>query len=102
MSKRPVVTKGELKTSLVSKFGFEEVPGKKHEAVALTVNNKRVTTTRFSRNLRSASLHPSLLRQIAGQLRLEPGELSTLYAMVGCTESREDYLKKLKERGYLE
>jgi hypothetical protein len=95
------ITKADLKNSLVNKFGFVPSEGGSHERVSLWVDGKKVATTYFSRNLRSTQLSPSLLRQIAGQLRLDPGSLPTLRGMVLCTVSRDDYLRELRDEGFL-
>lgn len=97
----PPISKGELKEALVRKFGFEPSEGGRHERVTLWVDDRKVATTYFSRNIRSSGLSPSLLRQIAGQLRLEPGSLPTLRGMVVCTVSREEYLQELRDGGFL-
>ena len=100
---RPI-PKGDLLGALLHKFEFEyrRRGSGKHEAVTLRVDGKKVATTRFSRGARTADIGPSILRQIATQLRLEPGSLPMLYGMVDCTVSRDDYLAELRDGGFLE
>ena len=95
------IPKSDLQKALVGKFAFEPVPGARHEAYTLKIGGRRIATTRFSRGLRSEDLGPTLLRQIAGQLRLAPGSLSFLRGMVICTKSWENYLQELRDGGFL-
>ena len=95
------ISKADLKRALKQKFGFEPVRGSKHEAFSLVVEGRKVAMTFFSRGARSEVLGPALLRQIGNQLRLEHSPTQVLRDMVGCSVSREQYLRELRERGYL-
>lgn len=96
------ITKEELQKALTSKFGFEPSEGGKHEKFTLSRQGKKVATTFFSRNLRSSVLAPTLLRSIASQIRLGHGSLPTLRGMVSCSVSQDDYLRLLKDAGFLD
>ena len=88
--------KRQLVRSLRRKFHFEDVPGTRHDALSLFVGGTKVATTRFSRSGRE--IGDGLLKQIAGQLRVD---LQTLKAMHDCSVSREDYLRLLGDEGFL-
>jgi hypothetical protein len=91
------ITKRELQKSLLQKFGFEETPGSRHEAMSLILNGKKVATVRFSRSHRDLSDRVLTLIAREGWVNL-----SYLKKMIGCTKSRADYLAHLEEKGYLD
>ena len=93
------INKRDLVSCLKGKFGFDEVEETRHDAVSLFVGNQKVATTRFSRSLRGQeNISPTLLSLIAKQLWVD---LATLKKMYGCTESREQYLQRLREQRIL-
>jgi|GEM_PF-3627734 len=54
------IEKRSLRQTLLTKFHFEEVPGSKHEAVALFIDDKKVATTRSNKS------NPSVLMNLNG------------------------------------
>ncbi len=90
------IAKNDFRKCLLKKFEFQEVSGRKHEALSFFVNGKKVATTRFSRSHKVIS--DSILRQIARQLWVQ---LSYLKQMYGCTKGADEYLVHLKKNGYL-
>jgi hypothetical protein len=91
------ITKRELQKSLSQKFGFQETPGSRHEALSLIIDGRKVATVRFSRSHRDLS--DRVLNLIARESWVN---LAYLKQMVGCTKSRAHYLTRLKEQGYLD
>jgi hypothetical protein len=87
--------KRDLRRCLIRKFGFSEVAGSKHEALALIVDERKVATTRFSRSWRE--IDDSMLRQIARELWVSSRELKQ---MCDCTIDRDGYLQKLRSEGH--
>jgi hypothetical protein len=90
------ILKRDLRRCLIQKFGFEEVPGSRHEAVSLIVEGRKVATTRFSRSGRD--IDDSLLTLMARQIRVN---LSTLKQMHSCTVGLDEYLAHLERGGHL-
>ena len=91
------IPKRDLRRCLTSKFHFQEVPGSKHEALALLVGDVKIATARFSRS--HAELSDSILTLIARELWVNLGYLKR---MVECTRSFQDYLDRLRETGHLQ
>jgi hypothetical protein len=91
------VKKRDLRQCLLQKFRFEEVPGSKHEAISLFVDNKKVATTRFSRCRKDIS--DPLLMLIAREIWVQLGYLKEMY---DCTKSRDDYLQYLQNSKHIE
>jgi hypothetical protein len=90
------IAKRDLRECLMQKFGFQEVQGARHEAVALFVSGKKVATARFSRS--HATIDDTILQMIAREIWVQTGYLKKMY---GCTKSRNDYLDLLGETGHL-
>ncbi|HNS45184.1 MAG TPA: hypothetical protein PKH37_08160 [Alphaproteobacteria bacterium] len=91
------IKKHDLRQCLLQKFRFEEVPGSKHEAVSLFVDDKKVATTRFSRAGKDIS--DQLLRLIAREIWVQLGYLKEMY---DCTKSRDDYLQHLQNSEHIQ
>jgi len=90
------IDKKDLRRCLVQKFGFQDVPGTKHDAVALFVKDRKVATTRFSRG--RDTINPAILSQIAKQIWVQ---LSYLQGMYDWHNSCEDYLELLRHNDRL-
>jgi len=88
------IEKKDLRRCLVQKFGFEQVPGTRHDAVALFVGGRKVATTRFSRG--HDDINPAILSQIAKQIWVQ---LAYLQGMYDCHNSRQDYIELLRQSG---
>lgn len=80
------IPKDRLRTCLIGKFRFEEVPGSKHEALSLFVDGRKVATTRFSRSY--SEINDTILKMIAREIWVQ---LKYLKQMYECTKSRDDY-----------
>jgi hypothetical protein len=92
-------SKREIRSTLISKFHFEEVDGSSHEAIAFFDNEKKVATTRFSRGRGGRDIGDALMFEIAKQIRVST--LNFFKRMIDCTRSHEDFIKRLKEGGYI-
>ena len=90
------IDKRKLKKCLTGKFGFVEVGGTNHEAVALIVGGRKVATTRFSRSW--DEVDNSMLTQIAHQIWVDSKALKQMYE---CTMERDAYIERLQQEGYL-
>ena len=92
------ISKKEIKKGLSGKFGFREVEGSRHEAIAFFYNEQKIATTRFSRG-GSDDIGDMLLKVMAREIRVQ--RLSFLKEMIGCTKNLNDYINLLREEGYL-
>lgn len=90
------IKKLDLQRSLRQKFGFEEVAGTKHEAVALFIDDRKVATTRFSRGYNEVG--DRVIGFIARDLGVNTGFLKGMHL---CTNSAADYVRRLREAGRL-
>lgn len=90
------ISKRDLRRSLIKKFYFQEVPGSRHEAVALFVGDEKVATARFLRS--HTEISDNILTLIAREIWVNLGYLKRMY---DCTRSRQDYLDRLRETGHL-
>lgn len=88
-----------IRNCLISKFGFEEVEGSRHEAVAFFYEGKKVATTRFSRKRKGNDIDNDLLGEMAKQIHVYT--LNFFKGMVDCTQSRDAFIKRLKEGGFI-
>ncbi len=88
----------DIRRLLLDKFQFEPVEESRHDAIAFFHMGKKIATTRFSRGSR-AEVDDSLLKMIARQTRVE--NLRFFKEMLDCTRSRDDYLSKLEEDGFI-
>ncbi|GEM_PF-3364209 len=91
-----LIQKEDLRRCLISKFGFEEVAGSKHEAVLIFVGGRKVATTRFSRSQRN--IDDTIMKLIARQIWVQLGYLKQMY---NCARFREDYLRHLVQNGHI-
>jgi hypothetical protein len=91
------IRKTELQKILTQKFGFTEVPGSRHEALALFVDGYKVATVRFSRSHKEIS--DPIFRLLARECWVQSGYLRE---MVQCSKSHSDYLDYLQKNGYLQ
>lgn len=90
------IPKGKLRRCLVQKFRFQEVPGSRHEAVALFADDKKIATARFSRS--RTEIDDNVLTLIARELWVNLGYLKRMY---DCTKGYQDYLDRLRKTGHL-
>jgi len=90
------IEKDALRSCLMRKFGFEEVEGSKHEAVALFIEGRKIATTRFSRSHRNIS--DKILGLIAREIWVQSGYFRQMYS---CTKDPDDYLRHLQETGHI-
>lgn len=91
--------KQKVKNTLLEKFEFQEVEGTKHERIAFFHNGKKVATTGFSRGT-GRDLGESLLKIIANEILVS--NLGFFKEMIICTKSRQEYLRKLNDGGFIE
>ena len=89
--------KRDFIATLERKFGFEQVDGSDHDAYAFFYDGRKIATTRFSRSHRD--IDDTLLTQIARQIRVHDRKF--LNEMVSCTRSREDFLQRLRDGGFM-
>ena len=89
----------DMKALLMTKFGFAEVPGSKHDAVAFFYEGTKVATTRFSRGS-GVEIDDNLLSVIA-KYEVRAGTLGFLKGMLQCSNGPEDYLAQLRLQGFL-
>ncbi len=85
----------DVKAALTRKFGFSlqsQGRSNRHEWFAKDVPGVPRVLTMFSHGM--VDLSDSLLGKIARQLRVRRSDLD---AMVGCTQSLEDYTRRLRE-----
>ncbi len=90
------IPKSKLRKCLIKKFGFEEVRGSKHEALALFIDGQKVATTRFSRSHKEIS--DTILKMMAREIWVQ---LKYLKEMYSCTKNPDDYLTFLRETDHL-
>ena len=91
------IKKRDLYQCLLTKFGFEEVSGSRHEAVAIVVEGRKIATTRFSRA--GHEICNQILTMMARQLWVQLGFLKKMY---GCSKDRDDYLDHLRRTNRFE
>jgi len=92
------ISKARVRRQLLQKFGFEEVRGSRHEAIAFFYDGQKVATTRFSRGSRR-EIDDDLLKVMAREVRVS--NLSFFKGMIDCPKSLDDYIEKLKQGGYI-
>jgi hypothetical protein len=100
LGETPSEALSELASMLVSlrnKFGFQAVPGTKHEALSLIVDGRKVASTRFSRG--HAEISDDILTLIARQIGVNLGQLKKMY---GCSISKDVYLQLLRDKNRLD
>lgn len=90
------IKKRDLRRCFLQKFGFEEVAGSRHEAVALIIGGRKVATTRFSRGHRE--IGDKVLTMIAREIGVPLGYLKRMH---DCTRDRSEYLSHLRNTGRL-
>jgi hypothetical protein len=88
-----------MKQTLQGKFHYVEEQETKHDRIAFYYNGKKVATTGFSRGAGPDVDDPSLLAVMAKEVRVN--QLSFLRQMIECTRSYDDYIKRLREGGYI-
>jgi hypothetical protein len=88
-----------MKQTLQGKFHYVEEPEAKHDRIAFYHNGKKVATTGFSRGAGPDIGDPSLLAQMAKEVRVN--QLSFFKRMIECTRSYDDYIKRLREGRYI-
>lgn len=91
-------SKRRVKRELIRKFGFEEVEGSKHEAIAFYYCGEKVATTRFSRGS-VRDIDNNILNFMAKEVRVY--RLGFFKDMIDCPKSLEDYINRLKELHYI-
>jgi hypothetical protein len=89
----PSLNSGDLEDCLLQKLGAAEVAGGRHRKFRVYDNNGNlVGDTLMSRSWRrSTTIDASMVSSIRKQLNLP--QVGDLVDLVGCTLSREDYLK---------
>jgi len=83
---------------LISKFGFMEVSGSRHEAVAFYYAGRKIATTRFSRGSRT-EISDALLSVMAKEIRVQT--LAFIKKMLDCTKSKQEFIDRLRELGFI-
>lgn len=69
-----------VRRALLRKFGFEEIPKKRHDSYHLYYKNKRIAITYMSRGHRE--IHDDILKEVATQIGVT---LNIFKEMIGCT-----------------
>jgi hypothetical protein len=88
----------DVKETLLNKFGFVEIQGRKHDGLAFYYMDRRVATTWFSRAPRR-DLHDEILKQMAEQVGVHT--LNFFKGMIKCSQSLDDYVQRLRDRGII-
>ena len=91
-----VIPKRNLQKCLRKKFGFVDVGGSKHDALALFYEDRKVATVRFSFGQRE--IDDTILKLIAKEAWVQLGFLKGMYS---CKKSEQDYIKFLDENNLL-
>lgn len=89
----------EVEEKLLHKFGFEPVDGTRHDAVAFFYDGRKIATTRFSRGMKG-DVSPDILKAMAEEVRVVT--LSYFKEMITCTKSKDDYIRFLREQGWIQ
>jgi len=91
-----MITKRDLQSCLIGKFGFSQSEGGNHETFTYSIEGRKIATTRFSRGWRKNKPIPKpILSKMANQLWVNT---ATLKEMEGCTVGVDDYHDILRQQ----
>jgi hypothetical protein len=91
--------KRDIKAKLLGKFKYVADPKSKHDGVTFFYSGTMVAATQFSRGAGPDIDDQDLLSQMAKEVGVF--QLGFFKDMISCKKSYDDYVEKLRERGWV-